>query len=297
MEKGFEDIFEQMKDLTEEEILSRLEGGVEDETGVDEGRKEETKEDTTQDQEQGAQESSEDEKDTLVQHKPVTETHPERGEETRAVNSVNKSGQEEMSASEILESDPVYRYLSSLKPAERVKWAATYGEAGQTRLMEFMELQQQALFEQMKTSQVETAYQVLISEWAEQNRDILESEEDALITEGIDIALMRKKGYADYTQMSPSELKAHLSEVSKMARKILGKGGGERKDEVKKEPSEDRVTRDTVGRVGDLGAGTTQGSELDTLFAKASSNPMALEELVAKLPADKLESILSRLEA
>jgi hypothetical protein len=194
--------------------------------------------------------------------------------------------------------------LKAMSPQQRIQWALAQGQDGIARLLMFQEMQLQEQLQQVQQqAQVQSREQVLeniLAEWAEQNSDILNDPKWSRLAEGIDMVLLRDGGFSSYKELTPAQLKAHLAKVRQVIDTFKGEVKGN--EEGVKEGPEGEAQNEPPVHIGDLGGGQGAaeggaGLAPEALAQLAENDPLKFEEIVSKLPDDKLASLLDRIGA
>ena len=190
-----------------------------------------------------------------------------------------------------IEEDPVLKHLSVMSEPERLQWAQQNGVAGMAKLLELQKLEMQAELLALKEEAKKPVLDAIIEEWESRNKEWLKDPELREIAEGLDLALITKKGYQSYTEMSPKELRAHLEEIERKISKL--RGAAQAEPEQKGE--EGGALRKAPASVGDMsGKGESgKGDPLDLL--KEIQDPIMLEQALERLGRAGVDKLLEKL--
>ena len=194
--------------------------------------------------------------------------------------------------------DNTMKLLEAMTPEQRAEWATAQGAPG---ILKLVELQGKALekkFEELSLKQRQEFLDAMTEEWIKSNKDLFEDEKIAKVAEGLDLALLKEKGYKSYIEMSPSELKAHLEEVKNNLLEIIGKDGKEEDKEKQGEKDGKEEDKKRDFSLSDLtGGGNTSGIggvTVETLMSKANESPFEFEDLASKLDDNQLYEIMKQ---
>ena len=190
-----------------------------------------------------------------------------------------------------IEEDPVLKHLSVMSEPERLQWAQQNGVAGMAKLLELQKLEMQAEMLALREEAKKPVLDAIIEEWESRNKEWLEDPELREIAEGLDLALIAKKGYQSYTEMSPKELRTHLEEIEKKISKLRGVAQAE----PEQKGEEGGALRKAPASVGDVsGKGESgKGDPLDLL--KEIQDPIVLEQALERLGRAGVDKLLEKL--
>jgi len=191
-----------------------------------------------------------------------------------------------------IEEDPILKHLSVMSEPERLQWAQQNGVAGMAKLLELQKLEMQAEMLALREEAKKPVLDAIIEEWESRNKEWLEDPELREIAEGLDLALIAKKGYQSYTEMSPKELRAHLEEIERKISKLRGVAQGEPEQKGEEERGALRKAPASVGDVSGKGE-SGKGDPLDLL--QEIQDPIMLEQALERLGRAGVDKLLEKL--
>ncbi len=194
----------------------------------------------------------------------------------------------------------VKKILLAMTPEQRAQWAQEQGAPGILALMELQGELLEQKFAELSMQQKQEVLDSLTMEWLKDNEELFKDEDISKVAEGVDLALLKEKGYNSYVEMSPAELKKHLEEVKGFVEKIMSKG---KKDDAGKDDSgkkKDDKVRDTDVSLSDLGGGgslnRTGSLTVEALSNKAYEDPFEFEQSVAQMDDNTLMKLMKEAE-
>ena len=211
-----------------------------------------------------------------------------------------QSGAEEMMKAKEKGVDPIIEILKAMSPQERAAWAAKEGPEAVLKLMEFQQLEIDRKMQEMATQQKRQVLDTVIQDWAKENKEILEDPLIGSLAEGLDMALLKKAGYASYLELSPTQLSEHLNQVASLLRKLKEAGvsgkilkGGDVKEGKQEGREETKQEEEMPVHIGDLGPGGGGMEITADALERLANDPTKFEEVIAKIPERKLAEMLA----
>ena len=289
------EMLEEMEQAVKEGLLEDLgeadewlEALKRDLTGEAEGRKGEGDKPPSG---EGTEEGGREEKGAEEGASVSSSEEPEAQSEPEAQGSEDQSDSPEDPILARIEGDPILKHLSVMSEEERLQWAQQNGVAGMAKLLELQKLEMQAEMMALREEAKKPVLDAIIEEWESRNEEWLKDPELREIAEGLDLALIAKKGYQSYTEMSPKELRAHLEEIERRISRLRS-GASQPAAEKGREEGALRKAPPSVGDVSGKGE-AGKGDPVDLLME--IKDPIMLEQAVEKLGKAGIDKLLEKL--
>lgn len=201
-----------------------------------------------------------------------------------------------------IDNDPVLRQLIAMNEEERIAWATKNGAMGIAKLLQLQKLETALMIERAKLEATKPSLDAMLESWAKKNAELLQDPTLKEIAVGLEMKFLAERGKMSYEQLSVIEMREMLDYIESTLRSIKQTMSGGASDGVQGQEQGQREGQrqgEVSGRAGlgiaDIGGGAPPNQSEVEVLERIASDPLKLEEAVAKLPPEKLDNLLAEL--